>query len=1194
MKKIKVTKKMTLIVFTCCLVAAGALYLGLKGQVCQTQSGSVVGYAGGDPSTIFAMDGVSNDLSLMVLRLKGKGANFVPSSNYPVTTNYRMSAAAADFNGDGLVDLVQGGQQTDYNTDSSLGNTNRFDSNVSIFISRGRDPQDNTKFYFPSPSPYYILYNPNDSTSGIRTYRMFAMGAGDVDGDGDNDILALAWSGKLYRFKNLYKENNLTPGGAPVFNATPTLIMNVVGDGLGEFSNTSMGQTGHRKTSGISVADIDKDGDKDLIVSLPTNTGIYGQVVILINNGVGQFSRKPTTINPYGTVAYGVCGAEAGDFNMDGSIDFIVASVHSRDIFFYKNDGLGNFKKVTQAAAQIPLNHGSPEYFRAGDFDGDGLVDFAVGTDAYVLTPTGHGGFVYWYRNNGQAQFTGTCLSSPSCSTPTSPSNDLDSGAVGDFDNDGAIDFFVADGNDSQRVYFFMNLIFPLYVARGTVSSRNLLPCSFITSDFAVVSATLTAVDNKPASTNITYYLSNSDDESGNPRWEGPVTSGVEFSFESPGVFLRWQAVLESSVETSTPKIYSVNISYKYITKREYSRTSHALTQAEVDTGRAGDEDVLYSASFEFPTWKGHFRSWDVTNLSLPYSRSSDLQKIEDAGATNVMDAGEILAARTWDSRIVYTAYDAESDGLMNDRTDFTVANTSLLEPFLGLGLNSPESDALIKFVLGENRVWKLGDINHSAPQVLEPPGGISALMGTGYAEFKEAQKNRRRVVLVGANDGMLHCFDTASLNELWAFIPNNLLYKLKKMKIVDPECGAFLNHHYFVDSSPVIHDVFIQGAWHTVAICGQGMGWGKDHQFYYFCLDVTDPLAPMPMWETTDDTMGETWSVPSVGKVDISGTPAWVAFMGSGYDTYDPATVSGDYFYVVDIETGQILKSFHISEQQEPASPFGIQNTLPASPNVADDNQDGMTESVYFGDLHGRFWKVDLTVGLNQWDASVLYRDPYYHPIITKPAVWVDTVTGTVILYFGTGGDEKAPNDVTYSFIALKDAGATGNVDWYLGPADLAVRLGIDSSLKKGEFSVGEKVWADDVIANLLVYIATLTGNIESLNPCLTLAGGGRIYSRHIQGVHLGGSALIGSGGDTVEYLLTAQKVRSAVTVGKTVQLTQTGSPTITKRLVFIQSYTQVGDARPEPPSEVLAQPISGYSRLKIKSWREVYRIIR
>jgi len=1187
-------------------VALGAiLFLRARAQQCTTTSGSqLIGYLGSDPNTYLnlgTLEGVDNDTQQLLLRLHYLGANFSSSAGYPNTTNHRMSAAAADFNGDGMVDLAEGGEVCDYNTVASLGNTNRSDSNLSIFISRGKDPGDPTKFYFPPPSPYYILYNPNDLSGGIRTYRMFALGAGDVDGDGDNDILAIAWSGKLYWFKNLFSENNLAPGGPPVFNPTPTLVMDVVGDGQAEFANTSMGNWHHRKTSAISVVDIDHDGDKDLIIGLPTNGGLYGQVVILFNNGSGTFSRRPGAINPYAGATYGVCGAEAADFDHDGDIDFIVASVHSTDVYLYINDGLGNFTKVSTPVGTVPLNHGAPEYFRAGDFDNDGFSDFVLGTDAFVLNPQNHGGFVFWFNNNRSSpgNFTRNCLSNPpSCSTPTSPSNDLDSGAVGDFDGDGDVDFFVADGNQSQNVYFFMNEIYPLYVDRGTASSRNILPCTFLISDNAVVSATIHVQENKPPQTNITYYLANSDNADGTPYWEGPVTPDVEFNFANPGSFLRWQAVFESTDEHVTPKLSRLTLDYKYIGKREYSRTSQAVTMADVNSSHPGDEEVLYSASFEFPKWRGHLRSWDVNNLNLGYSQQSQLQDIVNAGASFVQDGGEILATRTWQSRVAYAAYDQGGDGIMNDRVRFNTdaGNMAILDDYLGLGQGSPEIQPLIQFVLGEDpsafrQGWKLGDINHSSPQALEPPTGNPATMGSGYDAFKTANANRQRAILVGANDGMLHCFDPATMEEMWGFIPNNLLYKLKLMRVVDPDCGVFLAHQFFVDATPVIRDVYFSGTWHTIVICGQGAGWGKNHNWYYFCLDVTVPDAPMPLWELTESHMGETWSVPAIGKIQSTGQ--WVAFFGSGYDSSNPHLGLGNYFYAVDIATGQILKSMPAAETPDPASPFSIQNTLPGSAVLVDRDLDGNVESAYFGDLLGRLWKIDLTQGIAQWAPTVIYRDPNHYPIITKPAVYLNPTDASVHLHFGTGGDDKAGDTAYYSFISLKD-GNPATVDWFMGPDALAGQLGINLSLKRGQFAQGEKIWADDVISDRICYIATLTGSIESLNPCNTLTGVGNIYARNVTGTQTGGSALLGPGGTTIEYLQTAQKVRSAVTIGGTQQLTQSGQSNVNVRKVYIQSYTQPsGGIRSEPPSQVLVQPIPQNS-LIIKSWREIYKIIR
>lgn len=1159
-------------------------------QTCDTQSGSVEGYSGGDDSTIYELEGITNDLVGLQLRLKYKGANFSPTGNYDVTSNGQvMTGGAADFNGDGLVDLIEGARGLDEDDNGYCENWHptipgrcikwitEQTRNLQIFISQGIDPEDPERFKFDGP--HYIEY----SESLYKTFEMIAIGTGDYDGDGDADITALSWAGNLYIFWNKYEELSLSPGDDPEFDEIPTLIMNVIDDGYGEYEATSMNHSHFRWESNIASADIDGDNDLDLLVGVPTRYGQYGQVVIFINDGAGNFSRLGPDIIPYPGMKYGVCGVAAGDFDGDTDIDFIVGSASSKILYIYQNTGTTAFTLYADYHMEIPDNHGSATLLREGDFDGDGDMDFVLATDGHITnTP---GGYVFWFDNIWNEDETAKFIMNP---VPSSGSQitagfDLDSGAVGDFDGDDDLDFFIADGNDSQNCYFVMNQVLPYYLDRGEVASKNLLPCSFITSDNAIVSATIAVSDNTPSGTSITYYLANSNDENGNPKWEGPVIPGEEFFFESPGVFLRWQAVFETEDEYSTPKILWLNISYKYITKREYSRTSHAFTLADVDSGETGDEEVLFSASFEFPTWKGHLRSWDVTSLTLTGGENSQLADILDVGAAYVEDAGERLDVKSYSTRDVFTAYDADGQGVMNDKLDFNASNADTLDDYLGLGIESPEVEPLINFVLGDGRDWKLGDINHSSPQVLEPPYENPDQMGSGYTAFKSANANRSKVILVGANDGMLHCFDPVSLEELWAFIPHNLLYKLKKMKIVDRECGEYLNHQSFVDGTPTIRDVYFGSAWHTILVSGQGPGWGKDHQWYYFALDITDPYNPQPLWELTDATMGETWSVPAIGKVESIGK--WVAFFGSGYDTENPQEDIGNYFYAVDVEDGTLIKSFEITEDPEPVSPFGIQNTIVASPVIVDQDIDGDIEYIYFGDLKGRLWKIDVTEGTDQWSPSVIYRDPYYHPIITKPAGYIDHTTSTIHLYFGTGGDDNAPSDAYYSFIAFEDSDPP-SIEWYIGPEDF---VGISSDLQKDEFGQGEKVWADPVISDRIVYIATLWGSIESLNPCLTLEGSGRIYARYVLGQGVGNSALLGTTG-TIAYFDTQQKVRSAVTVGEIQEIGQENPSTVRK--VFIQSYTRP-DGSSEPPSEVLAQPVTA-KRLVIKSWREIYKIIK
>jgi hypothetical protein len=1185
-------KKTVLILGGAAAVLAALFIVKATAQVggCDTRSDHVVGYSNGNNPVTINMNDPNNMQGIAVdqktgnleLRLKEKGANFIPGSNYPVTSNYRMTGAAADFNADGLVDLVQGGRQTDYNTNASLGNLNAADSNISFFVSRGKDPADETRFLFEGPT--YLLYA---GSALDRTYEIIACGAGDYDGDGDADIAVLSWQGRLFIFQNLYVENDLDPGGAPVFSTTPVFLGDLINDGYGEWGQ---GSANFRWESNIESIDIDGDRDLDLVVGVPSRWAAnrWGLVVIFINNGSGVFSRQPTAINPYpnnSSNVYGVCGIATGDFDQDGDVDFYVGSANSRNIYFYRNDGLGNFSQYNQRTITISQNHGSCTMLRSADLDGYRGPDLILATDGWTANPPG--GYVYWYRNSGAGVMTQNCI--PTSCAQVSSSADLDSGAAGDFDDDGDIDFFVADGNDSRNCYFFMNDTFPLYVDYGLVYSMNLLPCSFVTSDNAVVAATLTATDQTPAGTAVAYYLSNSNDENGNPLWEGPVTKDVEHMFRSPGWFLRWRTILTSSDETKTPRVVHIRIDYKYITKREYSRTSHAFTYADVNNGHDGNEEVLFSASFEFPTWRGHLRSWDLTDMTLAASRGTTIQEIKGAGASYVADAGEVLASTSWSDRQVFTAEARDGDGIFNDRLEFGTSEVDALENYLGLGVDSPESQPLIEFVLGRGRTWKLADINHSSPQVIEPPSGTPSLMGDGYDAFKTTHADRPRSILVGANDGMFHCFHPGTLEEQWAFIPNNLLYKLKKMRVVDPDCGEYLVHHYYVDGTPAVGDVFFDGAWHTVAVCGQGPGWGKDHTWYYFCLDVTDPSAPRPLWEFADlASTGETWSVPAIGRLPSTGR--WVAFFGSGYDTDgDPDTTLGNHFYCLDIETGEVLFNQKIRKNPEPASPFGIANSLPGAPALADTDFDGAIDAVYFGDLLGRIWKIETIDDPSRWTPAPIYEDPYVHPIVTKPAIAVSRTDQSVHLYFGTGGDEAAAADADYSFIALRDAGGTRAVEWFIGTDAFAAALGIDAGLKMDTFSRGEKVWADDIISDGIVYIATLMGSIENINPCMTLAGAGHIYARYTTGSRAGSSALTDANGQAIVSLATLQKVRSAVTIGTTEKV-----GTETKRKVFIQSYTQPAEGGPEPPSEVLAQPVTAETRLRIKSWREVYRIIR
>jgi len=156
----------------------------------------------------------------------------------------------------------------------------------------------------------------------------------------------------------------------------------------------------------------------------------------------------------------------------------------------------------------------------------------------------------------------------------------------------------------------------------------------------------------------------------------------------------------------------------------------------------------------------------------------------------------------------------------------------------------------------------------------------------------------------------------------------------------------------------------------------------------------------------------------------------------------------------------------------------------------------------------------------------------------------------------------------------------ASPEVEWFIGD-DTVLRLSKD--IDKGDLAAGEKVWADPKVANYIVYFSTLTGSIESVDPCQNLAGIGKLYGRYVKSI--GGSTTGGATAlDTIDgpqdYLDLLSKSRSAVTLGGTERTV--GS--VRKKEVYIQEY--------DSTIQKLEQPVGG--NLAVKSWREIYKIIK
>ncbi len=1138
------------------------------------------------------------------ITMNKKGANFsIPlSSDMPTWIN---SVTANDFDNDGWVDFI--------------GSSSSF-SNVLAFVQNMGYQGDSFIGTFEITSWIDGCDGPDDGgdpTAGVKGSALDTDGhcgltSGDYDNDGDIDFLFIAsQQNSPYTPKRIWLyENHLVDEGVMYFTQTD-LTSDWTDDWKGIAWSSTM----------IVSLDFDSDGDIEVLTG-----NREGKVLLIRNRGTETIDSNTFFIESLPVIetdwsGRGVSTLSVEDFNGDGFFDIVVGSVSYPELRYYRNNQSDVFNLYATFQDDNGNTHddefdGAATVSIAQDFDMDGDIDLMIGTDNWNYNPGEDiGGMCFFFRNTN-GEFTSSLVYD---NRPTV--YDFDLGASLDYDNDGDEDFLMADGNHTETYYLFVNELADVYNLEGTAVSLDIAP-DLDSSLYSITKMRIKQVDERTIGgsdpdLSIEYYFSND----GGLNWEHYVThqgSNIKsytdlpfHSFKHYGTDLRWKAVFSAAEDEmedfdnasfETPVIDYLEFEYTYVDRREYSRTFIATTVTGDENTR---EKYLIGGSFYFPGWQGHLRSYNITDMeavSTDYSylrtisrsdpNSPSGRTLEVSGVTIEWDAGEILDTTNANRRTIYTAIQGSSSLV---RIEFHSDNLAALEPLLQ-DYNG-DNEGLIDFVRGERRDWKLGDINHSNPAVVGPPDDNASEKGPGYNLFKAAWEDREKVLYVGANDGMIHCFDVETGEELWAFIPYNLLRSLRKMWPVNEAEGTrYFRRQPYVDGSPVVEDVYIDAnddgtkEWRTILVCGQGPGTGSTADGYpncYFALDVTDVSNPHPLWEVSHETMGETWSTPAIGKIVKEGDDSWVAFMGSGYDNVEDRR-TGNVFYAVDLSSGEIFWSFDTGEVDTARRQgWNITNTLPGPPSALDIDGDGYTDRVYIADLDGRVWKVDTSIefemiNINKatWDEEQIYEDPNNYPIICKPEAWVNPVTGisTPRVFFGTGGDDDAPSDGMYSFIALMD-GSKPEVEWYMG--DPAV-LGLSDDKDRGDLDAGAKVWANPIIADFTVYFSTLTGSIEDVDPCANLQGSGKLYARYIQaaaGSTIGGTAFTTATGPQ-ESMDLVSKSRAPVTVGEK-EKTADG---VRKREIFTQEY--------DSTIEKLEQPTG--ASLLVRSWREVYKIIK
>lgn len=335
------------------------------------------------------------------------GSGVFADSGQVMGNHATKSLLLVDVDGDGDRDIVEG-------VDGILGRTGR------VWINGGDSSGSNTGLF-------------TDSGQQLGNEATASLAAGDVDGDGDVDIVE-AVEGKANRIylnslrnvnDELYRASSRILGNS---NTTAIALGDIDGDGdldiveaivgagnriwindgQGEYRDSGQ-SLGVMDTFAIVLADVDGDGDRDIIDG---NTN--GANELWLNDGQGRFTESMQL--PGNAATYSMV---AGDLDGDGDIDLVEGN-ESADNLVWLNDGQGGFVDSQQA-----LGNSITRALALADIDDDGDLDVIEGID-------GEGNRVW--LNNGQGVFTdsGQALGNSSTSAI----------AAGDFDGDGDADIY--------------------------------------------------------------------------------------------------------------------------------------------------------------------------------------------------------------------------------------------------------------------------------------------------------------------------------------------------------------------------------------------------------------------------------------------------------------------------------------------------------------------------------------------------------------------------------------------------------------------------------------------------------------------------------------------------------------------------------------------------------------------------------
>ncbi|WP_179995185.1 pilus assembly protein [Acinetobacter sp. YH16053] len=426
------------------------------------------------------------------------------------------------------------------------------------------------------------------------------------------------------------------------------------------------------------------------------------------------------------------------------------------------------------------------------------------------------------------------------------------------------------------------------------------------------------------------------------------------------------------------------------------------ITKIKIVDGKEVEEDIEVRVGGALSQLK-----LGLTDTNIERKIFTDRKINEDGTVATVGDNSDLLQVKTADLKV------------QNDTNNFVKdPKRGYLAALFGYDISSAMAKQLetspssgmaqttfANFLTNTNATLRqMGAVMHSKPLLITQEGKTKFDAATGDLSYE----SRDDLIVFGTTQGLLHVVragknstDSDAGKEVFTFVPSEMIEKQHQGFLDQKQQGIDLK--YGIDGPWTAYTEYATrsgtSATAPVVSVKNGKQWlygglrmgGRS----YYALDLSDVTStsgtPKIKFKIDPQSaaaysplsyMGQSWSKPTLTWVKWKGERKLVMLVGGGYDdayenlNHRPSSSKdkGAGVYMFDADDGSLLwwASSNVDTTTVDATQVAdMKRSVVSQIKAIDRNNDGLTDHLYFGDLGGQLWRVDIDSSNTAGDSS-------------------------------------------------------------------------------------------------------------------------------------------------------------------------------------------------------------------------------